>query len=67
MKKRLIAATIFALFGWLIGAGTGIVGLFDGIAGVWLFTSLFAVIGFFIAEDKYFTKTINLILKPLKR
>ena len=51
MKIRLVGIIIGALVGILLGSGTGIVGSFGGVAGVYIFAALGAVIGFFASTD----------------
>jgi len=51
MKRRIIGVIVGALCGVLLGGGTGIVGAFGGLPGVYVFVILGAVIGFFATPD----------------
>jgi len=51
MKIRLIGIVLGVILGLLLGGGTGIVGAFGGVAGVYVFSILGAIIGFFAAPD----------------
>lgn len=46
MKARIVGLIVFGLVGFLLGAGTGIVGgVFVGVPGVFVFTILGAIYG----------------------
>ena len=46
MKARLVGLILFAFIGFLLGAGTGIVGgVFVGVPGVFVFTTFGAIYG----------------------
>lgn len=52
MRSRIILAFIGACVGLLLGGGTGVVvGGGGGMPGVYLFTALGALVGFFAAPD----------------
>lgn len=51
MKIRIFGLIIGALLGVLFGGGTGIVGSFGGVAGVYVFATLGAILGFFASTD----------------
>ena len=51
MLVRLFGSLIGALIFTFLAAGTGIVGAFGGIKGLFVFPVLGAVIGFFAAHD----------------
>ena len=61
MKVRLIGILAGALLGVIFGGGTGIVGAFGGVAGVYVFALLGSLIGFFAAPDilKVFRKFLK--------
>ncbi len=51
MRARLFGFVVGALLGAFFGAGTGIASGGEGYNGIWVFTPLFALMGFFATPD----------------
>jgi hypothetical protein len=50
-QTRKIGALVGLAMGFFMGSGTGVVGLFGGIPGFWLFFVIGGVLGWYVAPD----------------